>query len=412
MAERRPAGARIRDRRIERGLRQAGLAGLVGVSPSYLNLIEHGRRRVAGKLLADIARALDLDPALLSDLPDAGRLGALRTAAAGAEGVRPAPEAAQDLLDRFPGWAALIAAQARRIESLEARAGELAQRLSHDHALARALHQVLSGVTAIRSAAGILTDSPDLDRDWQARFLANIRADSEELAEASRTLARALEGPQGPPPASPREEAEAWLEARGWHLPEIERGGIPDDLPESLGAWARRAVRDALALPLASVLQAAQEVAYDPVALARRLDAPLPRVLRRLAALPPGHPRFGLVLADASGTVTLLKPIEGFPAIRAGACPLWPLYEALAQPGRALRAHAALPGQGAPRFLCHAVAAPIEEPDWDEPPRLELAMLLAPAPPGALDGDRLVGPTCRLCPRQACPARREPSVLG
>ena len=27
-------------------------------------------------------------------------------------------------------------------------------------------------------------------------------------------------------------------------------------------------------------------------------------------------------------------------------------------------------------------------------------------------GDRLVGPTCRLCARKDCPARREPSILG
>ncbi len=120
----------------------------------------------------------------------------------------------------------------------------------------------------------------------------------------------------------------------------------------------------------------------------------------------------GLVLCDASGTVTWLKAVEGFPPVRAGACPLWPLYEALGSPGRGRRAFASLPGEGAPRFLCHAAAAPVEEPDWDAAPRIETTMLLQPAPPGPMPEDRRVGPTCRLCPRRDCPARREPSILG
>ncbi len=132
------------------------------------------------------------------------------------------------------------------------------------------------------------------------------------------------------------------------------------------------------------------------------------------AALPAGqgHPPMGLVICDASGTVTHLKALDGIAGPRAGGCPLWPLYEALAQPGRGLRAHAALPGQGAPRFVCHAVAAPREEPDWDASPLVEGTMLLTPAAPQPEPGDRLVGPTCRICPRRACPARREPSILG
>ena len=421
MTERQPTGTRIRERRQERGVRQAELAATIGISPSYLNLIEHGRRRIAGRLLADIARALDVDPALLSDAPDAPRLQALRTAAQGMpEPLRPAPEVerAQDFLDRFPGWAALVAAQRRRVEAMEARVAELSTRLSHDHDLARSLHQVISGVTAIRSAAAILTESSDLDRDWQERFLRNIRDDSEGLAEASRSLARVLETPGLPATVgSPREEAERWLDLRGWHLPEVEAGAVPADMPDgaagtAVAAWVVLYAEDAVALPLPSFTEAAREEAYDTARLARRFGAQLPRILRRLASLPPGHPPAGLAISDASGTLTVLKSLEGFPPIRAGACPLWPLFEASATPGRGVRAFAGLPGQGAPRFLCHAVGAPVEEPDWDAAPRIEATMLLWPAPPEPRPGDRLVGPTCRLCPRTDCPARREPSILG
>ncbi|TNC73871.1 helix-turn-helix domain-containing protein [Rubellimicrobium roseum] len=424
MAERQPTGLRIRERRQERGLRQADLATSVGISPSYLNLIEHGRRRIGGKLLADIARALDLDPAALGEGPDMGRLRSLRAAVAGLDDkARTLPELsrAQDFADRFPGWAALVGLQAARIESLERRVIELSERLSHDHDLAQALHQVISGVTAIRASSGILAENPDLDRDWQGRFLHNILADSEALAKASRSLARFLEAPERAASLalSPQEEAERWLDACDHHLPEVEAGRPLTDLPEGaagevLRAWAERYAADAATLPLGPFAEAAMAEGHHPVRLARRFGVPLAQVFRRLAALPAGqgHPATGLVIGDASGTLIHLKALDGLALPRTGGCPLWPVFEASAQPGRGLRAYAALPGQGAPRLLCHAVAAPREEPDWDAPPRIETTMLLTAAPPEPAPGDRLVGLTCRLCPRAACPARREPSILG
>ena len=50
MAREALAGTRIRERRIMTGLKQADLARNLGISASYLNLIEHNRRRIGGKL--------------------------------------------------------------------------------------------------------------------------------------------------------------------------------------------------------------------------------------------------------------------------------------------------------------------------------------------------------------------------
>ena len=44
-------GSRIRERRVMAGQKQADLAKAIGISASYLNLIEHNRRRIGGKLL-------------------------------------------------------------------------------------------------------------------------------------------------------------------------------------------------------------------------------------------------------------------------------------------------------------------------------------------------------------------------
>lgn len=53
-------GSRLRARRVALGLRQADLAERVGISASYLNLIEHNRRRIADALLERLAQVLEL----------------------------------------------------------------------------------------------------------------------------------------------------------------------------------------------------------------------------------------------------------------------------------------------------------------------------------------------------------------
>src|SRR3546814_7847409 len=59
-------GFRIRERRRQLGLTQAGVAKRVGISGSYLNLIEANKRAVAGALLRRITELLDLDPETLT----------------------------------------------------------------------------------------------------------------------------------------------------------------------------------------------------------------------------------------------------------------------------------------------------------------------------------------------------------
>ncbi len=54
-------GARVRAVRARAGLTQAALAARLGVSASYLNLIEHDRRPLPTELLLRLARALDVD---------------------------------------------------------------------------------------------------------------------------------------------------------------------------------------------------------------------------------------------------------------------------------------------------------------------------------------------------------------
>ena len=70
-------GSRIRQFRVDRGIRQVDLARDCGISPSYLNLIEHNRRKIAGALLNSVAARLDVDPSVLSEGAGRALTGAL-----------------------------------------------------------------------------------------------------------------------------------------------------------------------------------------------------------------------------------------------------------------------------------------------------------------------------------------------
>src|SRR3954452_10737638 len=59
-------GRTVRRLRTERGLSQQALATRLGISASYLNLIEHEQRAVTASLLIKLAETLQVDLAALS----------------------------------------------------------------------------------------------------------------------------------------------------------------------------------------------------------------------------------------------------------------------------------------------------------------------------------------------------------
>ena len=427
MPTRRLTGSRIREKRLDQGLRQAALAEAVGISPSYLNLIEHNRRRIGGKLLGDLARALGAEVAQLTEGADSDLLDQMR-AAAGLTGDQAEIARTEELAARYPGWSALIVAQARRITALEARVQSLRDRLTHDPNLAASLHEVISAVTAIRSTASILVGQEDLDADWQRRFHENIHADSLRLAQNSEALISYLEAPGDDSSAAltPIDEVEAWLARTGFHLAALETGtadvdrfvsdsGLAGTAAQLLRDFCVQYVQDARALPLTELTAACFAAQYDPARVAQRSGVSFAQVLRRMACLPPdaGHPPMGLMVCDASGAQRLAKSVPGFALPRAGgSCPLWPVFGAFSRPSQPIRAEVALPGPVPQRFLCYAIAEPGALLDFDASPVLQSTMLVLPDPAEGAVQPIPVGISCRICPRAHCMARREPAIAG
>lgn len=424
-------GSRIRARRVDLGLRQAQLAEACGISASYLNLIEHNRRRIGGKLLVNLARELDVEVAALSEGADLALLDDLRAAASGLARANPERDRAEEFAGRFPGWAKLIVEQGRRIAALEQAVETLSDRLAHDPFLSASLHDILSTVTAVRSTSAILAEEDDIDPAWQARFHRNLHEDSLRLADASRALVAYLDagGDATTGALSPQEELEAWLERCDFRVPSIEAGEAVDDetliadAPE-LGSASARALAaaylaqyraDVAAIPQAAFRAAVAAHGPDPSALAGIFGTGFPAVFRRLAALGDDtglHP-LGLAICDGSGTLVFRKQIEGFPMPRFGsACPLWPLFHALSRPMTAVRQVIELAGRDQRRFLSYAIAETAYPDGFDGPAVTRSHMLLVPVE-GEVGARRVVaGTSCRICPREDCAARREISILG
>jgi predicted transcriptional regulator len=112
--------------------------------------------------------------------------------------------------------------------------------------------------------------------------------------------------------------------------------------------------------------------------------------------------------------MVLRKPAEGFPLpLFGGACPLWPLYQSLARPHLATRDLVELVGRAPRHFTCYTVAESRPANGFGGPQVVHAHMLILPAAESSGGTPAApVGTSCRICPRTACPARREPSVIG
>tara|TARA_R110002072_G_scaffold174722_5_gene330271 strand:- start:520 stop:1815 length:1296 start_codon:yes stop_codon:yes gene_type:complete len=421
-------GSRIRERRVMAGQKQADLARQIGISASYLNLIEHNRRRIGGKLLLNIAAALGVEPQALTEGAEAALIATLREAAMDAGLSGPDAARADEFAGRFPGWADVLAGTRRRIAALEQTVEALTDRLAHDPHLAASMHELLTTAAAIRSTASILAETKTLQPEWRDRFHANINEDSQRLSDSAQALVAYLDAdPDASETASsPQEEVETFLTTHGFQFDALESGSdvgaaIEALIEEATGLQSlaaqhiargvlQQVARDAAQLSIADLRAAVAEVGTDPAALARAVRQPIVRVLRRLAALP--EHGAGLVVCDRSGTVIFRKSIEAFTVPRHGACcPLWPLFAALGQPGGVVAARVSQLGAAQAQFDCFAASEAMGVPTYNTPPLVQAVMLLVPAASDAIPAQQ-VGSTCRICPHDDCGARREPSILA
>lgn len=404
-------GTRLRERRIALGMRQAETAAAAGISASYLNLIEYNRRRISDPLLARLAATLGQPVAAFQEGVGGAVLEDLRAAAVRFPGAE--LDQTEDFAGRFPGWSATVIALSQRVAALERALEAMNDRMSHDPHLSSSLHEVLSAVASVRSTAAILADTEDIEPEWRARFLANLNDDSKRLAVGADALMRYLDTSgqakdQGL--ATPQEDVEAWLAAQGWQVGAVVPALASAAARQMAQAMVEQAASDAAALPEAEFAQALAEIGPDPMQLAARFGADVLAVFRRIALR--ADSRVGLVCCDASGTLTLRKPVAGFVLPRFGAaCPLWPLFSALAHAMTPVECVVEAAGQPPARFRVRAFCQPRFPGGFRGPELREAAMLIEAVPRGS-EAALPIGSSCRVCQRVDCAARREPSILS
>ena len=186
-----PIGMRIRERRRNLGRTQADLAKAVGISASYLNLIEHNKRQVGGTLLRRMAEVLSVGIDYLDGAAERRLIQDLEEIAAGPANVggEVDPESATNLVARHRPWAGMIVTMHRAHLDQVSRLYALSDRLQQDPFLSDAVHGMLSNIAAIKSTSEILASLDDVPEDQQARFHRNLAEESARLSDVAQAIA-------------------------------------------------------------------------------------------------------------------------------------------------------------------------------------------------------------------------------
>ena len=433
------AGYGVRRVRRAAGLTQAAMAEGLGISASYLNLIERNQRPVTATLLMRLADLYDLDPRTLSGDAPGGGAEAMRRRLADPMFADLAVDRAEvdEWLAAAPGGATAFALAFDRLAAGGggAATGPSDPQAAADRAVARWRNhfadldaQAEAVADELRLGAGDplagLTERLRVKHQLSLRILPwevmpdrlarlDLHARQLQLSELLPAGDRLLEiGAQL-----------ALLEARGEIDAIVAGAGLDDRAAERL---LRRRLADyfaaALAMPYGRFVRACEATGYDSDLLAARFGVGFAAVARRLTTLQRvgarGLPFFLLAMDPAGQVVQRIAGAAGGALVEAeGRCPLWNLHNAFAEPGRI---HADLiEMEGGARWftLARAVARPGRGPGGVTA-RIAIAIGVEAAHAGALaaargidltgPGATPIGPGCRACTRPDCPQRAHP----
>lgn len=222
-------GPRVRERRRVLGITQSALAGRVGISPSYLNLIESGRRNIGGAVLKRIASELDVSIDELDGAAQRRLIDDLSSVAVEPmlSGLHLDPANAEDFAGRHDDWAQALVRLHRALLDRTRAVGALSDRLNHDPFLGDAVHSMLSRVSAIRSSSEIIETTDNLEPAQRTRFLSIIASESARLSDVAQALAAFFDKAHTATRSiTPAEEVDDFLLERGNHFPALEQASV------------------------------------------------------------------------------------------------------------------------------------------------------------------------------------------
>jgi predicted transcriptional regulator/transcriptional regulator with XRE-family HTH domain len=436
-------GRTVRRLRTERRLSQQALANRLGISASYLNLIEHEQRKVSGTLLLKLAETFHVDLAALSGAEERRHEVALR-------------EAFTD---------PLLGSDAVPEEEIEAMAGSTPNAVRAVLALYRAWRVARedAGGIALPSGRRVLLPNEEA-RDFfddRANHFPALEEAAEAIvaacgappAEASSAIAERLRRVHGLTvsvqplgdklrhfdPDQPRltlaenlpRESRAFQMAFQLALLEAHdavESVLREAAPSSTEATMLirigllNYVAGAILMPYASYLAAVQALRHDMEAVATRFGVSFEQACHRLSTLQRADARgvpFFFVRVDPAGNVSKRFSAAGFPFARyGGSCPRWVVHTAFSQPGMVQVQVAELPDGTA--YLCFARTVTRPPAHWGEPRPVHVVAMgcsiayaqdLAYADGLDLEQAKVgIGLSCRLCDRADCRSRAFPPL--
>jgi transcriptional regulator with XRE-family HTH domain len=399
-------GRTVRRLRTERDLSQQVLATRLGISASYLNLIEHDQRAVTASLLIKLGETLRIDLAALSGSAErqleVGMREAFADPALGAETVPEAevaalaassPTAARAVLALYRAWrvaredaSGIALPSGRRIvlpneearDLFDAKSNHFAPLEQAAEAIATALGATPSGLShaiaeRLRQQHGVTVTVQPLDGALRRYDPATrVLVLSEALARESRGFQLAFQL--------------ALLEARD-AVEQVLRDAAPSSAESAMliRVGLLNYAAGALVMPYAPFRAAAQALRHDVTALAARFGVSFEQVCNRLATLQrPGARGVPYLLrAGRSGR----QRIETVLRRGVSVCPVWRLLPAL---GGAHRLRRARNDPGAGGGTAGRRGVPVLRPHGRPPGRA-----LEGSGAGARGGDGLRGGTRR-----------------
>ena len=436
-------GKTIRRLRMEQGYTQQGFAQKLGISTSYLNLVEHDQRNVTASLLFKLTDILKVDLAALSGVQEREYEVALREAFSDPSlAVEPVPDAEIQTLAAAPNAARAVLALHRALAGAREEAGggitlpsgrkillpnEEVRDFFHDHenhfpALEEVAEQICATLDTatlgtnhalaerLRRQHGLVVSVRPLPGALRVFDAANrMLTLSEDLPRESRGFQMAFQL--------------ALLEAREPVEKIVKRANpTTSDAAELLRIGLLNYIAGALLMPYEPMLAAARERRYDVDAIAARFGVSYEQACHRLSTLQRAGARgvpFFFLRADPAGNVSKRFSAAGFPFMRfGGTCPRWIVHSAFATPG-AVRVQVAQLS-ATETFLCFARAITGRPARWGEPPPVHVVGMGCDISHASelVYGDGLnlataavgIGLSCRMCERQDCRSRAFPPI--
>ena len=449
------AGARVRRLRREQRLTQAAMAEALGISTSYLNLIERDQRPISAQILLQLIDVFDIDPRGLAGDEEARAQAQLHEVFSDPM-FRDAPLPKDELKDFAAASPAAADAVARLYQAfLQSRSNNslLAEQLAGSGPADNP-----GAVMALEEVRDFITHQNNhfaaLDEEAEAVYRASV-AEHDEPYLALR--ARLEERHRVSTRIAPVEVMENTLRRYDRHRQTIFLSELLDQpgrsfqlayqlayfeqMPaieeiirqagmekEETRVVARISLANyfaaAVLMPYDSFLKTAEMNYYDITLLGRRFGTSFEQVCHRLTTLQRPGARgipFFLIRVDNAGNISKRFSAGGFHFARfGGTCPRWHVHDAFRIPGRISTQIVQM--EDATRYFSIARTVSRDNSGFGVPDNqfaialgceIKHAEKLVYARGASLEkeeGDTPIGVNCRLCERSDCNQRATPPV--